>query len=178
MNVSLVLTDQVASKNLSVTELVSLGRQPYTNWLGTLTQKDISKIESAINMVDLMDLKNRKCYQLSDGQLQRALIARALAQDTPIMLLDEPTTHLDLHHKATVIKLLKSIANETSKTILFTTHEIELAIQMCDKMLILKKSNNQFGTPESLITNAHFDNLFPSETIVFDSKTGSFRVKK
>ncbi|MEB8389503.1 ABC transporter ATP-binding protein, partial [Rhodobacteraceae bacterium KMM 6894] len=108
----------------------------------------------------------------------KVMIARALAQDTGIMLLDEPTSHLDLYHKVHILKLLRQIAHETKKTILFTTHEIEIAIQLCDKMLIMEKELSSFGEPCELITNKSFENLFPSDTITFDSQSGSFKVKK
>ena len=178
LEISLVLTEKIASKNLTVLELIALGRQPYTNWIGNLSTKDTDVIQDAIAKVDLQDLKHKKCYELSDGQMQRVMIARALAQDTSIMLLDEPTTHLDLYHKANILKLLKSIAYTTKKTILFTTHEIELAIQLCDKMLLINGKDNPFGQPCELIEQKHFENLFPQDTVMFDASTGSFRVKK
>lgn len=175
--ISLVLTEALATKNLTVLELIALGRQPYTNWLGTLTQKDKEKTKEAINLVEIENLQHKRCYELSDGQLQRVLIARALAQDTPIMLLDEPTTHLDLYHKVQLLKLLKNIAHKTHKTILFTTHEIEVAIQICDKMLILNKENSAFGQPCELIRNQYFEKLFPADMIQFDANSGSFKIK-
>lgn len=176
--ISVVLTEPIASKNLTVLELVSLGRQPYTNWIGTLRQADIQKIKSALDMVDLNELQHKKCYELSDGQLQKVMIARAMAQDTSIILLDEPTSHLDLYHKVQILKLLQHIAHTTGKTILFTTHEIEIAIQLCDQMLILDKARSYFGQPCELIQNKSFETLFPSDTITFDAGSGSFRVNK
>src|SRR5690606_27090259 len=109
------LTEPIASKNLQVIELVALGRQPYTNWIGTLAEDDKEKVRSALAMVQIEDLKHHKCHELSDGQLQRVLIARALAQDTPLILLDEPTTHLDIYHKVQILNLLKTIAHKTQK---------------------------------------------------------------
>ena len=174
---SIVLTEAVVSKNLTVRELISLGRQPYTNWLGTLSETDKAFVESAINMVSLAEIAHKKCYELSDGQLQKVMIARALAQDTAIVLLDEPTTHLDLFHKVQILKLLRKIAHETGKTILYTSHEIELAIQLCDKMLILEEDDSSFGEPCVLIEEKRFESLFPPETILFDPDTGSFRIQ-
>lgn len=176
--ISIVLTESIASKNLTVQELIALGRQPYTNWIGTITKQDKLKITEAIQMLQLEGLTHKKCYELSDGQLQRVLIARALAQDTSIILLDEPTTHLDLYHKVQILKLLKSIAEETKKTILFTSHEIEMVLQLCDKMLVLKETSSSFGKPSELIEKGAFDNLFPSDTVSFDANTGTFRIKK
>ncbi|HEA22483.1 hypothetical protein LCGC14_1377490 [marine sediment metagenome] len=173
---SLVLTESIASKNMSVLELISLGRQPYTNWIGTLTANDKEKINGAVEMLSLKDLQHKKCFELSDGQLQRALIARAIAQDTDIILLDEPTTHLDLYHKARILKVLKSIAHKTGKTIVFTTHEIEMAIQLCDTLFLLDSEKNYFGKPDELIRAKVFEKLFPAETVSFDAATGSFRI--
>lgn len=178
LEISVVLTEPVASKNMTVFELVALGRSPYTNWLGTLSEQDKSQIENSLQQMKLIELQNKKCHELSDGQLQRGLIARALAQDTSILFLDEPTTHLDLYHKVQILKLLKSVAQDTGKTIVFTTHEIEMAIQLCDKILVLDGLENSFGEPGGLIDRKAFEKLFPSDTVSFDANTGSFRIKK
>lgn len=175
---SVVLTESLTSKNLTVEELIALGRQPYTNWLGTLTNEDKKHINESLDAFLLTDLRHKKCHELSDGQLQRVLIARAMAQDTPLILLDEPTTHLDLYHKVQILKMLRELAHNQQKTILFSTHEIELAIQLCDSMLILDGKTHPFGDPCQLIEKQHFDGLFPSEMVQFDSKTGTFKVNK
>ncbi len=175
---SFVLTEQPASKNLTVQELIALGRQPYTNWIGTLTPEDRAQIDNSLTSFLLKDLRHRKCHQLSDGQLQRVLIARAMAQNTPLILLDEPTTHLDLYHKVQILKLLQQLAHDKKKTILFTTHEIDLAIQLCDKIVLLDGNENPSGTPCELIEQKRFERLFPSEMVQFDAKTGSFKVNK
>jgi len=176
--ISVVLTEPIASKNMSVLELIALGRQPYTNWIGSLSQEDKAKINEAVTMLALEALQHRKCFEISDGQLQRAIIARALAQDTDIILLDEPTTHLDLYHKVQILKLLKSIAHTTGKTILFTSHEIEMAIQLCDSILVLDGENNPFGKPDELTEKKAFETLFPADTIYFEAMTQSFKIKK
>ncbi|MBR9854180.1 MAG: ABC transporter ATP-binding protein [Algicola sp.] len=175
---SIVLTEQPASKNLTVQELIALGRQPYTNWLGTLTKYDKEQVQASLKAFLLEDLKHRKCHELSDGQLQRVLVARAMAQDTSIILLDEPTTHLDLYHKVQILKMLQELAHNKQRTILFTTHEIELAIQLCDRILILDGKDHPFGDPCTLIEQQHFDRLFPSEMVKFDAKTGTYKVSK
>lgn len=176
-NISLVLTEQLISRNLSVLELVALGRQPYTNWIGRLTQIDLKKIMHAIRLVNIEEIKNKKCHELSDGQFQKVLIARALAQDTSLIILDEPTTHLDLYHKAYVLKLLQQLSRETNKAILFATHEINLALQLCDKLLILKDQKAIYGTPAELINCEAFNDLFPRHLIKFDKKSSSFKIK-
>ncbi|HBC04313.1 MAG TPA: ABC transporter ATP-binding protein [Aequorivita sp.] len=175
---SVVLTEAPTSKNLSVIEMVSLGRQPYTNWVGSLSEEDKKTIQSALEATETEALANRKCFELSDGQMQRVAIARALAQDTPLIILDEPTTHLDIYHRAYILKLLKKLASETKKTILFSTHEIDLAIQLTDKMLVMAKGETYFDDPCKLIEAGRFDSLFPKETIDFDGKTGRFTIRK
>ncbi len=175
---SLVLTEQMAPKNLSVFELVALGRQPYTNWVGNLAENDIPIINKALNQTNISDLKHKKCFELSDGQLQKVMISRALAQDTALIILDEPTTHLDMYHKAYILKLLQKLAKATNKTILFSSHEIDLSIQLCDKLIVMTKEDVVSDTPCNLISKGTFKSLFPKDLISFDEKTGSFRVKK
>ena len=106
------------------------------------------------------------------------MIARALAQDTDLIILDEPTSHLDMYHKAYILKLLQKLAKETGKTILFSSHEIDLAIQLCDTMIVMTKTEVVSNSPANLIKQGAFKNLFPSDLIVFDEVSGSFRVKK
>ena len=171
-----VLTQAPASKSLTVLELVSLGRQPHTNWMGSLSQNDKEIIYKALEDTDLADLKNKNCFKLSDGQLQRVYIARALAQDTPLIVLDEPTTHLDLYHRASIVTLLKRLTQEKNKTILFSTHEIDLAIDISDKMLVMTPQKIIFDSPQNLIEQGTFNLLFPNDVVVFDKKTGRFSV--
>ena len=175
---SIVLTESLASKNLTVFELVALGRQPYTNWVGNLTKNDIALINKALEQTNILELKNKKCFELSDGQLQKVMISRALAQSTDIIILDEPTTHLDMYHKAYILKLLQKLAKETNKTILFSTHEIDLAIQLSNKLVIMTNNQVVYDEPCNLIQKGTFDELFPKDLIAFNNKTGSFRIKK
>lgn len=173
---SIVLTEGIPTKNLSVSEVVALGRQPYTNWIGNLSAKDIQVVKTILNDTGLKDIQHKKCYQLSDGQFQRVMIARALAQDTSLIILDEPTTHLDIYHKAYVLKMLKNIVKTTTKSIVFSTHEIALALQLCDKILIVQKEKSTFGTPSELIRQGSFSDLFESDLISFDPQTASFKI--
>lgn len=174
--ISLVLTEQPISKNLQVSELIALGRQPYTNWIGRLTEEDKRQVKHALKLVEIEDLEHKKCYELSDGQLQKVLIGRALAQNTPLLILDEPTSHLDIYHQAQVLQLLKKLSSKTNKGILFATHEINLALQLCDQIILMKKDSIQQGTPAELIASNAFENMFPSDLIVFDRNTHSFKV--
>ncbi|HQF48054.1 MAG TPA: ABC transporter ATP-binding protein [Flavobacterium alvei] len=173
-NLSVVLTEKLPPSNLTVWELVALGRQPYTNWIGTLTENDITKINEAIALTQIEHLASKKHYEISDGQLQIALISRALAQDTPLIILDEPTTHLDLLHKVALLKLLKKLTQETEKCILFSTHDIDMAIQLSDEMIIMTPETTLQDEPCNLILKGSFNTLFKDEHIVFDSEKGKF----
>lgn len=173
-NLSVVLTEKLPPSNLTVWELIALGRQPYTNWIGTLTDNDIAKINQAIELTQIGHLITKKHYEISDGQLQIVLIARALAQDTPLIILDEPTTHLDLLHKVVLFKLLKKLTQETGKCILFSTHDIDMAIQLSDDMIIMTPENVVQDQPCNLIMKGSFNNLFKDEHIVFDNQKGKF----
>lgn len=177
-SLSIVLTEKIPAGNLTAAELIALGRQPYTNWIGSLTSEDRDIVNKVLDKLDLRELHNRACHEMSDGQLQRVMIGRALAQDTPLILLDEPTSHLDIYHKAYIFKLLRNIAHDTHKTILFSSHEIDLAIQLCDRILVLQSEHCNFGDPCALIEKGSFESLFPSDLIRFDQATGSYRIEK
>jgi iron complex transport system ATP-binding protein len=173
-NLSVVLTEKLPPSNLTVFELVALGRQPYTNWIGTLSDTDIENVNTALSQTQISHLAAKKHYEISDGQLQKVLIARALAQDTPLIILDEPTTHLDLLHKVSLLKLLKKLTQETKKCILFSTHDIDLAIQLSDEMIIMTPETVVQDAPCNLIRKGSFDTLFKDENIVFDNEKGKF----
>lgn len=175
-NLSVVLTEKLPPSNLTVFELVALGRQPYTNWIGKLTEIDFLKVNEALELTQITHLKDKKHYEISDGQLQKVLIARALAQDTPLIILDEPTTHLDLLHKVSLFKLLKKLTQETQKCILFSTHDIDMAIQLSDEMIIMTPETVVQDQPCNLIANGSFNNLFKDESIVFDKEKGKFLI--
>jgi iron complex transport system ATP-binding protein len=173
-NLSLVLTEKLPPNNLTVFELIALGRQPYTNWLGKLSEEDLEKINQAIALTHVEHLINKRHHEISDGQLQIVLIARALAQDTPLIILDEPTTHLDLFHKVSIFKLLKKLSQETNKCILFSTHDIDLAIQLSDEMIVMSESSVEQDQPCNLITKGVFNTLFKDSSITFDGEKGKF----
>ena len=175
--VSMVLSKEFISQNIRVEDFVALGRYPYTNWLGINTVQDKKNIIKALQQVDLTELKDRKCNTLSDGQLQRALIARAIAQNTPMILLDEPTSHLDLYHKVHILRLLKDISVEDQKTILFSTHDLNLALQICDELIVISNQEVLKDTPKALIQNGALEQLFPEGFVSLDKTTGQFKMK-
>lgn len=173
-NVSVVLTEKIPLSNLTVYEVIALGRQPYTNWLGNLSDDDLKKVEEALTETELLELRNKKIAEISDGQMQRVLIARALTQDTPIIILDEPTTHLDLYHKVTLIKLLKKLVLRKNKCILFSTHDIDLAIQLADEMLLMYDEIIELDSPCNFIEKGTFDVIYKEDFIQFDATKGKF----
>lgn len=177
-NLSIVLTESLPPSNLTVFELVALGRQPYTNWLGTLSSTDKAKVDEAMQLTQIEHLAAKKHYEISDGQLQKVLIARALAQDTPQIILDEPTTHLDMQHKVSLLKLLKKLTSETGKSILYSTHDLDLALQLSDDIIVMTKQSVIQNTPEKLIQNGVFSLLFDDESIRFDAEKRTFKIQE
>ena len=138
----------------------------------------MKKIQTALDLTDITHLKNKPFHQLSDGQLQRVLIARALAQDTEIIILDEPTAHLDIHHTYKVFSLLKTLVKNTNKTILISTHEVNLAMQLADEFILLTKERVFNGNATSLIEQNAFSQLFPKENISFNKELQQFVINK
>ncbi len=171
---SLVLTEKLPESNLTVFELIALGRQPYTNWLGTLTKKDVDKVYEAMCLTKIEHLSQKKYYELSDGQLQRVLISRALSQETELIILDEPTAHLDVLYKMESFKLLKELASKLNKTIIISTHEIHLALQTADELWLMTDDEFITGTPKKLIENKSIEKLFSPETVHFDFNQQQF----
>lgn len=176
--VSVVLTERLPESQLTVFELVALGRQPYTNWMGKLSENDHQKVLNALEQTETLEFAQQHFYELSDGQLQRVMIARALAQDTNIIVLDEPTAHLDMHHTIKIFQLLKRLVEETQKTIIVSSHQVNLAIQMADKIVLITEKEVTSGTLKELIHRKTFDELFPSEILNFDSALELFVVQK
>lgn len=175
--ISLVLTDSVRSANLDVYSLVSLGRYPYSGWLGTLSTEDKKIIQWAIESTHVEKFLNRKVSQLSDGECQKVMLARALAQNTPLIILDEPTAHLDLPSRIELMRLLHQLARKTNKGILISTHELDLALQVADKIWLLKKDGSlEAGSPEELVLNGTFESAFDKAGVMFDKTTGTFNI--
>ena len=175
--ISLVLTDRVRGNNLTVSSLVALGRYPYSGWLGALNEADKAAVEWAIGATGIGGLRDRKVHTLSDGEAQKMMLARALAQDTPILMLDEPTAHLDLPSRIRLMRLLHQLARQTRKGVLLSTHELDLALQIADEVWLLQAGGPLHrGAPEDLVLNGVFEAAFAKEDIVFDKEAGTFAI--
>ena len=176
--VSVVLTDRIVVANATVNELVAYGRSPYTGLLGKLKSTDQQVVDEAISQCGIAHKKDDLLTNLSDGERQKAFIAKALAQDTPIIILDEPTAFLDLPARVEIIQLLREIASNSGKSVLLSTHDLDLALQMADRLWLLQAGGPLIcGSPEDLLLQNAFQPMFEKKGIEFDNRTGLFRVK-
>jgi iron complex transport system ATP-binding protein len=168
---AVVLTDRIAAGYMTVRQLVTFGRYPYLSWNLRLATDDVYAVESAITRLHLGNLVDRRLHELSDGQLQLAQIARAIAQETPLILLDEPTAHLDLNNRLEITLLLRSLAHESGKAVVMATHELDLALQTADEIWLAGNGDKILrGTPEDLVLQGSFDEIFKLKG--FDLRTG------
>ncbi|WP_315515922.1 ABC transporter ATP-binding protein [Hoylesella shahii] len=151
--ISVVLTTKTSVENLTVQQVVALGRSPYTNIWGTLRAHDHRKVQWAMHAVGITALQNRMVQTLSDGERQKMMIAKALAQDTPVMLLDEPTAFLDYKSKVEMMTLLSALAHETNKMVLLSTHDLEQAVHTADALWVVTKGQVQHSNPQDTTTN-------------------------
>lgn len=169
--VSVVLTQRVASAYITVRELVALGRTPYTSFSGKLTPADHAIVEQALTSLSLQPLAHRAIHTLSDGEAQRAMIAKALVQQTPIILLDEPTAYLDYPSKVAMFMQLRRLAHLEGKTILLSTHDLELALRLCDRIWMLSSESGLLeGTPADFAENKLLDKHFSSDLLQFSTQ--------
>jgi iron complex transport system ATP-binding protein len=176
--IGVVLTEKLEIKNMTAYELIGLGRSPYTGFWGKPSKEDKEKIEEAVSLVKIEKLSQRMVDTLSDGERQKVMIAKALAQETPIILLDEPTAFLDFPSKVELMQLLHRLSRKTNKTIFLSTHDLELALQIADKIWLMDTEHGiQTGTPEDLSLNGNLSGFFARKGIVFDPNTGLFRVE-
>lgn len=175
-NLSLVLTDQIEATNLTVADIVSNGRYPHIGYLGKLSQNDWTIIENSLGICSLKGWNDRIYSSLSDGEKQRVLIARALAQDTPLMLLDEPTAHLDLPNRVEMMRMLNELAKKTGKAILLSTHELDLAMQWSDTIWLMDAHGGlTHGVPEDIVIGGKISETFCNKNILFDMQSGNFK---
>jgi iron complex transport system ATP-binding protein len=157
-----ISTQGIWASNMTVTDLVSLGRFPHTGWLGRMDEHDLKVVDSGIQKVGIIHLRNRYISELSDGERQRTMIARVLAQETSIMIMDEPTAFLDISAKFEIIHLLSGLAGE-GRTILFSTHDFGIALSHADKIWLISDEGITQGTPEELLASKSFNSLFNPE---------------
>lgn len=176
--VSFVSTEIVNVSNLKVFDLVALGRFPHTNWLGKLKEEDILQSLKALEMVGMKSFINKNVNEISDGERQRVMIARTLAQDTKIIVLDEPTAFLDLPNKYEIVHLLNHLSKNENKTILFSTHDLNIAIQEADKIWLMLENEIIEGAPEDLIISDTLNRVFKESNLNFDKLKGDFRIKR
>ncbi len=173
--IGVVLTDKTQTGGLTVRELVALGRQPHTGFFGRLNPQDRQTIDKAIEAVGITEKANSYMAQLSDGEKQKAMIAKALAQECPLVILDEPTAFLDAVSRIDTMTLLHRIATTQQKAILLSTHDIEQALLLADRLWLLKKREGMTcGVPEDLILNGALDRLFNRDEIQFDHNHGTY----
>jgi len=175
---SVVLTERPSAGLLDVRTLVSLGRQPWTGHMGRLTPADHAVVESAMQRTGILQFATRALTTLSDGEAQRVMIARALAQDTPLIILDEPTAFLDLVHRVGVMRLLRDLAHDHGKGILLSTHDLQTALDLADKLLVINGNSLWTGTPQQAKTDGVLERTFVLEGMRFDHATGTFRADK
>lgn len=184
--ISVVLTERIEVPCMNVVDLIGMGRSPYTGFFGILTKEDKNIVNEAIDMVGISHLATRTFDTLSDGERQKVLLAKALAQQTPVILLDEPTAFLDFHAKVSTLRLLLRLAHETNKTILLSTHDVEMAIQLSDALWIVQNGEIKAGTTLSLTesdTLKHFLQIDPmadaqkgNQGIIFDTENLTLKI--
>ena len=164
---------------MSVRELVSLGRSPYTGFWGTYSKEDLQIVDEAIALVSIEDLSGRMVHTLSDGERQKVMIAKALAQQTPVIYLDEPTAFLDYPSKVEVLQLLRRISREAGKIIFLSTHDVELALQLADTIWLMTRGETMaIGSPQELAENGTLGRFIERDGIRFDRETLTIRIVK
>lgn len=178
LTVGVVLTEKTNAGGITAYELASLGRHPYTGFFGRLKKHDHDVVKASLEAVGVSHKSHNRVAELSDGEKQKVMIAKALAQECPIILLDEPTAFLDVTSRIETMVLLRKLAVEQNKAILLSTHDMDMAIQMGDCFWLLDKNRPVvYGAPEDLILNGVFGTFFEKEGIIFDPGTGKLNTK-
>ncbi len=174
--IGVVLTERPDLGNMHVDELIAMGRSPYTGFWGKLQDEDVKAVDEAIALVGIEPLRHRLATTLSDGERQKVMIAKALAQQTPVILLDEPTAFLDFPSKVEVLLLLRRLAHQMGKTIFLSTHDLELALQTADELWLMNKEYLEIGTPATLAANGALSRFFSGPGITFDAGNLRFSI--
>jgi iron complex transport system ATP-binding protein len=173
-----ISTEIIKVSNMRVYDLVALGRFPYTNWIGKIGKEDHEIIMDALKKTSMESFSSKFISELSDGERQRSMIARILAQDTSIMIMDEPTAFLDVAGKYEILHLMQLLSGKSDKTIIFSTHDLQMAINQSDKIWLILDNKLIEGAPEDLMMGGAFDNLFDSSIVVFNSDDGTFSSRR
>lgn len=176
--VSFVTTDKIRIANLACEDVVSLGRAPYTNWIGRMQEADRAVVARSLELVGMSAFARKTMDAMSDGECQRILIARALAQDTPVILLDEPTAFLDLPNRYSLASLLRRLAHDEGKCILFSTHDLDIALSLCDAVALIDTPQLHYLPATEMTHSGHIERLFAAEGITFDAATQTVRLTK
>ena len=176
--VAFVTTDKVRIANLRCRDVVALGRAPYTNWIGRMQHEDTLIVEQALEAVGMASYADKSMDRMSDGECQRIMIARALAQQTPIILLDEPTAFLDMPNRYELCTLLRKLAHTENKCILFSTHELDIALELCDMIALISPPQLHILPTEQMISSGHIERLFTSGIVSFDPATRTIKAKR
>lgn len=177
--IGVVLTDRIQTGGLTVMELVTLGRYPYTGYFGRLSAHDYAVSKQMLALVGMSGREDDRISSLSDGERQKIMIAKALAQECPLLLLDEPTAFLDISSRIELMNLLRLLARQERKTILLSTHDMEMALRTADKLWLLSQTEGlSMGAPEDLVTNGQFARYFVSGQVTFNDENGVFRMGK
>lgn len=173
--IAVVFSRLSQTPGISVFDMVALGRLPYKSGFSKLNSTEINRIENALEMVGIPHLKNRLANELSDGQLQMAMIARALVQDTQIVIMDEPTSHLDIENQFKIFELIYKLSRETGKTFIVASHQIELLLQNSTQLWWIDNGNFHAGFPEQIAYEQRIFEKLSQEQIKFDYQTGNFK---
>lgn len=175
--VAFVNTERVDVEALSAYDLVAIGRSPYTDWMGRMTADDRAIIERAMQITGVEHLAQRMVDTLSDGECQRVMIARALAQDTPVILLDEPTAFLDLSNRYELCTLLSRLAHDEGKLVLFSTHELDIALSLADSIALVDTPDFVHMPTAELISSGRIEKLFDSQYVQFDPQSKAIKLR-
>lgn len=175
--IAVVLTDNKTINGLTVREVVSLGRTPYTNFIGFRRKHDEEIIEKSMQQAGVEHLQNRPIETLSDGERQKCMIAKALAQKTPIIMLDEPTSYLDFYSRVQLFRMLRTLAHETDKAILVSTHDLELVLQLADKIWLIHNKKMYTGSVEELVKKGVLQEFIDNDGIHYNISDNRIQIE-
>ncbi|MBQ9187377.1 MAG: ABC transporter ATP-binding protein [Prevotella sp.] len=174
--IGVVLTEKPDVRNMTTEEMVGMGRSPYTGFWGTLTADDRQVVDEAIALIGIDSLRGRMIHTLSDGERQKVMTAKALAQQTPVVYLDEPTAFLDFPSKVDTMQLLYRLAHDEQKTIFLSTHDVALALQLADRIWLMQPEGLSIGTPQELSRSGELKHFIERPGITFDDQSLTIRV--